>query len=299
MRRLRGAGVPFIQFSRRIPDLRADFVGVDDFAVASDILRHVVEDHGNTDVAVITGPPNSSASSTRAVSFVRTAQAIGLTLPPYRRFNAYLAAEGGHTVVQRLMARNDLPRAIVCGSDAIASGVIGALRSQGLRVPEDVAVTGVDGVFPAASMLAELTTISVPRRRIAELSVEQLIKRVDGVRQAPPRTAEFDGCERRHRCQEEGNPHHESVPLPATATQAGSARAAATPDQLHPQACAKGASSKDVATGKREEARILGLQPEGQVNERVAVALLPRAKVHANVCADGRVTPSGSREAMP
>ncbi|MFF3494537.1 LacI family DNA-binding transcriptional regulator [Streptomyces sp. NPDC002795] len=181
VRRLRGAGVPFIQFSRRIPDLRADFVGIDDFAVASDILRHVVEDHGHTDVAVITGPPNSSASSTRAAGFVSTAQAIGLSLPPHRRFNAYLTAEGGHTVVQRLMVRRDLPRAIVCGSDAIASGVIGALRSQGLRVPDDVAVTGVDGVFPAASMLAELTTISVPRRRMAELSVEQLIRRVDGV----------------------------------------------------------------------------------------------------------------------
>lgn len=180
VRRLRGAGTPVIQFSRRIPDLRADFVGVDDLAMADAILRHIVEVHGHTDLAVVTGPRNSTASSARAAGFVATAKALGIDLPSHRRFSAYLADEGGNKVVNRMIEDDDVPRAIVCGSDAIASGVIGALRWHGYRVPEDVAVTGVDGVYPPLSMLAELTTVSQPRREMAWVAVEQLIRRIEG-----------------------------------------------------------------------------------------------------------------------
>lgn len=179
IRGLRGARMPFIQVMRRIPELRADYIGIDDRAAAGEILRHVVA-HGHTDLAVVTGPRSSSCSATRAEAFAATAQQLGVPLPAHRRFYAYLTAEGGNRVANQLIAERDVPRAIVCGADAIASGVIGTLRAHGLGVPGDVAVTGIDGVFPATSMLGELTTIVVPRHRMASLAVEQLIRRING-----------------------------------------------------------------------------------------------------------------------
>ncbi|TDD87748.1 LacI family transcriptional regulator [Saccharopolyspora karakumensis] len=179
VRRLRRARMPFVQLIRRIPDLHADFIGINDVMAAEEIVRHVVE-HGYTDLAVVTGPHNSSSSGSRAEAFVATAQRLGTPVPPHRRFTTSLTAEGGNHAAQHLIETGDVPRAIVCGSDAIASGVIGSLRGSGIRIPEDVAVTGIDGVFPAASMLAELTTICVPRRHMAELAVDQLIRRIDG-----------------------------------------------------------------------------------------------------------------------
>jgi LacI family transcriptional regulator len=179
VRLLRRSGTAFILMSRRIPNLRADYVGVDDVGAADAILRHVVG-HGYSDVAVVTGPRNSTASATRADSFLATAQQLGLPLPPHRRFHAYLDEEGGRRVVRRMLSEGTLPRAIVCGSDAIASGVVGAVRASGARVPEDVAVTGFDGVFSQASMLGEITTVCLPLRRMAALAIEQLIRRIDG-----------------------------------------------------------------------------------------------------------------------
>lgn len=180
IRELRRASIPFIQVSRRIPGLRADWVGVDDVAGADEILRHVVG-HGYHDIGVITGPSNSSASAARAESFVATARAIGLPMPANRRFTSYLSEEGGRRLILQLIADDNVPRALVCGADAIASGVIGGLRANGYRVPDDVAVTGYDGVFPAASMLAELTTVSLPRKQIARIAVQQVIRRIEGV----------------------------------------------------------------------------------------------------------------------
>lgn len=179
VRTLRRHGVPFVQVSRRIPALSADFVGVDDAAMADEIFSHIVG-HGLRDIAVVTGPRNSTSSATRAVAFANAAARLGVALPANRRFNAYLTAEGGDRVARRLLSEGALPQAIVAGSDAIASGIIGTLRSARVRVPEDVAVTGIDGVFPTASMLGELTTMDVPRRGMSAVAVDRLIKRIDG-----------------------------------------------------------------------------------------------------------------------
>jgi len=49
--------------------------------------------------------------------------------------------------MEELLAGKALPHAIVCGSDAVALGVISALRAHSIAVPGDVAVTGFDGLF--------------------------------------------------------------------------------------------------------------------------------------------------------
>jgi len=97
-------------------------------------------------------------------------------LPPGRRLCAYLGDGGGQRVLQRLLVDDPLPRATVCGSDATASGAVGAPRANGLRV-RDVAVTSFNVMFPAASVLA---SVSLRSGRIATLAVGQVIRRIEG-----------------------------------------------------------------------------------------------------------------------
>lgn len=179
IRRIRRAHMPFIQLSRRIPCLEADFVGIDDASAAAELMHHVL-DHEYEDVAVIIGPRNSTASAARAEGFLAAARARQVTIPAKRITSTYLSEDGGRRAVARLLDDGPPPRAIVCGSDAVASGVIGALAVRGLRVPEQVAVTGFDGLYPDASPLAALTTVSQPRREMARIALDQLVRRIDG-----------------------------------------------------------------------------------------------------------------------
>ncbi len=59
-----------------------------------------------------------------------------------------------------MLARPDLPTAILCLSDQIALGVLDATDELGLRVPSDVSVTGFDDIAAAAP--AGLTTVRQP-----------------------------------------------------------------------------------------------------------------------------------------
>ena len=65
-------------------------------------------------------------------------------------------------------------------SDSMAVGVIRALRDMGLRVPEDVSVTGFDGTEMARFMIPSIATVSQPTSEIARKSVDLLCDMLEG-----------------------------------------------------------------------------------------------------------------------
>ena len=177
IRVLRKSHTPWVQISRRMAAVPADFVGIDDAGAARAIMNHVL-DHRYPTLATIVGPRASSASATREDAFLDAARRRGVGIEYH--MSVALTEDGGSEAVSHLLARGPLPRALVCGSDAIALGVLSELTRRGIRVPEDVAVTGFDGLPAALSPLIPLTTVIQPRRRMGEQAVELILERVSG-----------------------------------------------------------------------------------------------------------------------
>ncbi len=65
-------------------------------------------------------------------------------------------------------------------------GVMAALRAQGLRIPEDVAIVGYDDILPAACAAPPLTTIRSPALEHGRLAGETLIQLIQGQHIGPP-----------------------------------------------------------------------------------------------------------------
>jgi DNA-binding LacI/PurR family transcriptional regulator len=91
-------------------------------------------------------------------------------------------------MTRKLLARRDPPTAIVASSDFLAAAAMHAVRERGLRVPQDVAVTGFDD-FPLSAYVAPaLTTVAVPAYDMGRTAAEMLIDELEGrdplVRQA-------------------------------------------------------------------------------------------------------------------
>ncbi len=83
--------------------------------------------------------------------------------------------EGGRRAARVLLAANPRPTALVCVNDFMAVGALRELRDRGLRVPEDVSITGFDNVKLAQFCEPPLTTVHIPRDEIGRTICECLM----------------------------------------------------------------------------------------------------------------------------
>jgi LacI family transcriptional regulator len=85
--------------------------------------------------------------------------------------------EGGRRAVRALLAAAPRLTAVVCVNDVMAVGALRELRERGLRVPEDVSVTGFDDVNLAQFCHPALTTVHIPRDQIGQTICQCLMNR--------------------------------------------------------------------------------------------------------------------------
>ena len=125
----------------------------------------------------LAGPQTSSAHVTRKETFLSIwHRALG-TEPPFVSVAAYDPLLAFDRVSEYLKTRVETgrPDVLVCENDALAMGAVDAIRYEfGLRVPEDIAVTGFDDVPQAASPHYRLTTYRQPIATMAESLVSVL-----------------------------------------------------------------------------------------------------------------------------
>jgi DNA-binding LacI/PurR family transcriptional regulator len=88
--------------------------------------------------------------------------------------------EGAVAAVDGLLKIADPPTAVCCYNDMTALGAMRAIRARGLRVPEDLSVTGFDDLFFAEYLEPALTTVRQPMRRMGEMAMENLLKLMSG-----------------------------------------------------------------------------------------------------------------------
>lgn len=98
-----------------------------------------------------------------------------------RRVAAPLTVEAARTAAEAALAPpGPHPTAVICDDDFLAAGVCKAARRLGLRVPEDLSVTGFDDMTLATAVEPELTTVRLPAEHFGERGMETLVAVVEG-----------------------------------------------------------------------------------------------------------------------
>lgn len=105
----------------------------------------------------------------------------GLPGAQLRRRPAAFGVEAGlHAAHAALTGPGPRPTALLCDDDIIAAGACKAVRRLGLRVPEDVSVTGFDDLALAVAVEPELTTVRLPAEEFGEAGIRALLTVLDG-----------------------------------------------------------------------------------------------------------------------
>jgi DNA-binding LacI/PurR family transcriptional regulator len=87
--------------------------------------------------------------------------------------------EGGRLAARTLLGSGYRPTAIICVNDIMAVGALRELRERGIRVPQDISVTGFDNVKLSEFCYPALTTVHIPRDRIGHIVFDCLAPRPD------------------------------------------------------------------------------------------------------------------------
>lgn len=181
--------------SRRLPVVmlagpreidRLDHIEVANHEGQAELTRHLVEGHGLTRLAFVGGMADSPDAEARFQGYRAACAAAGLPVPDEPDVRGELTQAEGRAAVRRLLARDaGRPQAVLFANDQMAVGGLHALEQAGLRVPEDVVVTGFDGIPLGRMARPTLTTVRQPIRGLGEEAVELLLKRLAEPERAP------------------------------------------------------------------------------------------------------------------
>lgn len=177
-------GVPVVYAFAASADPRDCSVVADEAGGAVLAVEHLLN-QGRRRIAHVTGPRRHRSAAVRAEAVLAHLHQRGLTVRGRTRFGTWSEA-WGRQVALDLLDRAPEVDAVFCGSDQIARGILDALREQGRRVPDDVAVIGFDNwAAMAEAARPPLTTVDMDIAVIGRIAAEHLLTAIDGG--APPR----------------------------------------------------------------------------------------------------------------
>ncbi len=132
---------------------------------------------GHRRIAYLGAVAHFVTSSQRLNGFHRAHESQGIKVDPALIVPGDHSRSFGHRGVKKLLAEKARFTAILAATDVIAAGALQALREEGLRVPEDVAVAGYDDIPLAADLYPALTTVHVPQEELGRAAIRLALNR--------------------------------------------------------------------------------------------------------------------------
>lgn len=172
------AGVPVISVNRQLEGcINIDFTYVETF---EKIVRHMVEDHGYRKVNYIGGDTKSKFSEERFHAYKKVLEENHIPFEEKRTGYGNFRDVEALQVLEEFLKEDELPEAIICANDTMAMAVCGKLKSLGIRVPEDVKISGFDGEEYEKYNSPRLTTAAYDWDRVVTTIYETIDHLADG-----------------------------------------------------------------------------------------------------------------------
>ncbi|MEV3921344.1 LacI family DNA-binding transcriptional regulator [Actinomadura coerulea] len=169
--------VPFVLVSRHAG--RHPSVTCDDRLGGRLVADHLLA-LGHRRVGVIAGEPFASTGADRTAGFADRYRDAGLPVPDSHVVHSGFDAAGGRAAAERLLRNAPRPTALFAVNDFAAIGALGALRDQGLRPGQDVAVAGYNDTPLAAELPIPLTSVRSPMQDMGARALDLLVDLLAG-----------------------------------------------------------------------------------------------------------------------
>ncbi len=175
---------PMVLLGEHLPDSTADHVAIDNVASARQVVRHLLAG-GRRRIAFLGNQPDRTTGvgeqRNQGYRFEMAEAGLEVLEGWTARASRFTRQEGearGDDFVRAITSLD----ALVCASDLLAIGAMRSFRRHGIVVPDDIAVVGWDNTVDAAYHSPSLTSIAPDLERLAALTLDALVSRIEGNR---------------------------------------------------------------------------------------------------------------------
>jgi len=175
VKRARAAGKPVIVLDgayEGCSDIRFDFAGG-----FESVVRHVLEEHDVKRPHFMAGIRGNVFSDERLRVFREQMEAHGYAFDESCYSYGEFWATPARAATRKLLEREELPDAIICANDIMAINVSDVLQGAGIKVPEQVIVTGFDGYDEVFMVSPAITTVDCDPMQMAEYCAQLYLER--------------------------------------------------------------------------------------------------------------------------
>lgn len=181
-----------------------------------EIINHVIEVHGRKKLAFVRGNRENIVSDQREAIYREVLAAHGMQVDETLIGTGYFWHEASERVFEKWYNNGNVPDAVICANDSMAIGICRKAAELGYSIPEDVIVTGIDGIPEATNYNPSITTartnMSIAADYISDVLQKILRGEISTVGYTPIKTercyARSCGCKKAVTAKEQNSTMH-------------------------------------------------------------------------------------------
>ncbi len=140
-----------------------------------DLMQHLIHDHGYRRLAFMKGTDNNSDADQRFAVYCASLAEAGIPFDDRLVVQGNFVSADGRMAMEQLLNRKVPFEVLVAANDGMAMAAMAVAVEHGLRVPQDIAITGFDDIEAVSKNGPGLTTVNQPGYRIGQCAVDVLL----------------------------------------------------------------------------------------------------------------------------
>ncbi len=169
--------MPFVVFGRRVKSPNASFIAPNNQDGAFRLTMHLIE-QGHQRIGFTTRPQLGTVSEDRFAGYRLALREAGITFDPQLVVETVIEPRSGCRALETMLNLPEPPTALFAFYDLMAVDAVQAAQERGLRVPEDIAIAGFDGLRSSLITTPAITTVQQPLQEMGQAATEILLKRI-------------------------------------------------------------------------------------------------------------------------
>ena len=178
-------GIPVVLFERVSDTLQVSKIVTDDFLGAKRVTQHLIS-RGKKKIAYLGGPLTLGVCRDRYLGFESALKESEIQVSPEHIIETdEFTFENAKKAIHQLWSNPSKPDAVFCFADVLAIGALDACKELGIKVPQQLAITGFGNDDTGRFINPTLTTMAQPSFEMGQLAAKLILKEINATAELP------------------------------------------------------------------------------------------------------------------